>query len=220
MAWFKKVKAAIAPNAKDVTLQLAQTKKKLMGLEEKFEYMMLKERNVLNTAKTSSARKSAEERMRNAYISLRLVHIAQERLYDAQSTYDLKNAIHELGKSMAVINRIGRKNGRTSPELFLNFRARGMLDSVKGAEDGGMKAYYDMSVDEVLVSDDVMRKLADVNIPIEYIVEKEETTMEQMEKFVGMVNDDENGLDSLNLDIDMKDLDLEDGLDDLINDLD
>ncbi len=218
MSFFKKVKAAVKP--KDVTLQLAETKKKLMGLEEKFEFMMLKERNVINTAKTSSARKSAEERMRNAYISLRLVHIAQERLYDAQSTYDLKNAIHELSRSMAVINRIGRKNGRTSPELFLNLRSRGMLDSVKGAEGGGMKAYYDMSVDEVLVSDDVMRKLTDMNVPLDYVVEKEESTMEQMEKFVGLVVDEENGLDSLNLDLDLNDLGLEDGLDDLISDLD
>ncbi len=218
MGLFKKVKVAISP--KDITLQLAETKKKLMALEGKFETMMLKERNVINTAKTSSARKSAEERMRNAYISLRLVHIAQERLYDAQSTYDLKNAIHELSKSMAVINRIGKKNGRTSPELFLNFRARGMLDSVKGAEEGGMKAYYDMSVDEVLVSDDVMRKLTDVNIPLDYVVEKEESTLEQMEKFVGLVSDDENGLDSLNLDFDLNDLNLEDGLDELISDLD
>ncbi len=217
MGLFKKVKAAVAP--KDVTLQLAQTKKKLMALEEKFEVIMLKERNVINTAKTKSARKSAEERMRNAYISLRLVHIAQERLYDAQSTYDLKNAITELGKSMAVINRIGKKNGRTSPALFLNLRARGMLDGVKNAEEGGMKAYYDTSVDEILVSDDVMSKLTDMNIPLDYVVEKEEATMEQMEKFVDMLND-EDGLDGLDLDFDIKDLDLEDGLDDLISNLD
>ena len=53
----------------------------------------------------------------------------------------------------------------------------------------------------------------------DYVVEKEEATMEQMEKFVDMLND-EDGLDGLDLDLDLKDLDLEDGLDDLISDLD
>lgn len=214
MGWFKKAKEAVAP--KDINLQLAQAKKKLTALEEKFEIMMLKERNSFHTAKTKSARKSAEERMRNAYISLRLVHIAQERLYDAQSTYDLKNAITELGKSMAVINRIGKKNGRTSPALFLNLRARGMLDGVKSAEEGGMKTYYDTSVEEVLVNEEVMRKLTDMNTPLDYVVEKEEATMEQMEKLVDMINDGE-GLDELGLDLDLEDLDLEDGLDALID---
>ena len=204
----KKVKEVITP--KDPTLQMAETKKKLMGLESRFESIIMRERNVVNSVKTKAARKDAEERLRNAYISLRLVHIAQERLYDAMSTYDLKNAIGDLGKSMAVINKIGKKNGQTAPGLLLNLRSKGLLKAQTGAEEGGLKNYYDVSVEELLVGEESMKKLIDTTLPLEYVLEKDEETLECVDEFMGF---------AVSADNDFGDIEISDELDELMNNL-
>ena len=208
MSILKRVKKAITP--KDPMIQMAEIQKKLMGLESKFENIILRERNAVKLEKRKAARKDCEENLRNAYISLRLVHIAQDRLYDAMGSYELKNAIQDLGKSMAVINRIGKKNARTSPELFLNLISKGILKAQSGAEDGGLKNYYDVSVEQSLVEDDTMHKLMNTDIPLEYVVEDDEATLDKVDEFMGFAVSKDNGLG---------DIEISDDLDALISNL-
>lgn len=204
-----KAKNIIKP--KDPMLQMAEVKRTLMSLEQRLEITIRKERNVVNTVKTKAARKDAEERLRNAYISLRLVHIAQERLYDAMSTYELRDALKDLGKSMAVINRIGKKNAKTSPELLLNLRSKGLLKAKEGAEEGGLKAYYDVSVDEILVGESAMEKLTNSTMPLDYILEEDEETLDKVDEFMGFATSNTNEFGNI---------EISDELDNLINNLD
>lgn len=183
----------------DVELKMIETRKKLMELEAKLKVIIRKERNVAANAGTRSAKAAAEERLRNAYVSLRMVHIAQERLYDVNSTYELTGAMKDLNKSLAVLNRLDKKGNRISPTLFLNFRSKAILARKGQAEEGGMKQYYDESIEKVLVGEDTMHKLIATGMPIDRILDEDQETLENVDDFMGYATSANNGFDDIDV---------------------
>lgn len=210
MGIFKKAADAVKP--KDINLQIAETTQKLMKLESKFTVIIRKERNVVKTAKSRAAKTAAEERLRNAYVSLRLVHTAQERLYDISSTYELTESIKDLSAAMGIINRINNKaDVKGLPALFLKFRTNKLLNNTGAAEDGGMKQYFESSIEEILMGDTAMDKLVHTDFPLQAILKEDEETQDNLDDFNDFLQSP---------DFDLKNLDVADDLDSLINDLD
>lgn len=208
MGLFNKVKQAITP--KDVNLQIAEARQKLNELEARFTVLIRKERNVVGNVTSKAAKVAAVERLRNAYASLRLVHIAQERLYDVSSTNELNGAVKDLNKAMGLLNKLDRKSEAVAP-LFLNFRTRKMLNRREMAEEGGMKQYYDGALEELLVGEGVMNKLVNTKIPLQALLKEDEETQENLDEFMEFIQSADTELGGMN--------DLDD-LDDLINNLD
>lgn len=210
MGIFKKAADAVKP--KDINLQIAETTQKLMKLESKFTVIIRKERNVVKTAKSRAAKTAAEERLRNAYVSLRLVHTAQERLYDISSTYELTESIKDLSAAMGIINRINNKaDVKGLSALFLKFRTNKLLNNTGAAEDGGMKQYFESSIEEILMGDTAMDKLVHTDFPLQAILKEDEETQDNLDDFNDFLQSP---------DFDLKNLDVADDLDSLINDLD
>lgn len=195
---------------KDINLQIAETTQKLNRLESKFTVLIRKERNAVGNLKTKAAKMAAAERLRTAYTSLRLVHIAQERLYAASSANELNCAVDDLNKSLGILNKIDKKSEGAVP-LFLNFRARRLLNRNAATEEGGMKQYYNSSLEEVLVGEKIMEKLVSTNIPLQVLLKEDEETQENLDEFMEFVQAPDN---------EIGDIDLYDDLDALINNLD
>lgn len=196
--------------SKDINLQIAETTQKLSTLETKFTVLIRKERNTVNNMKSKASKMAAADRLRTAYTSLRLVHIAQERLYATTSSYELNSAVGELNKALGILNRIDKKSDAMVP-LFLNFRARKLVNKQTTAEEGGMKQYYNSTLEEVLVGENVINKLVSTNIPLQVLLKEDEETQDNLDEFMEFIQapDSEVG-----------DIDLYDDLDDLINNLD
>jgi len=175
---------------KDINLEIAKLTKQLNQLEAQFTVHIRKERNFVKSCRSASAKKAGEERLRNAYVSLRLVHIAQERLYDISSTNELHNSINDLSKAMGSLNRLDGKDHKKIPEMFLNWRTNKMLKNHEMTEDGGTKQYFDESIEELLIGNEAMDKLVNSDKPLAIILKDDEETLDNLDEYNDFMNDD------------------------------
>ncbi len=174
----------------NITLKLAETRKNLMNLESEFTAQIRLARNAVMSAKGKSARVSAEDRLRNAYVSLRMVHIAQERLYDVSTTLQLTGAMQDLRKSVAVLNSIDKKSDKSV--LLLNRHMKKILER-KAASEGGNKQYYDESIEDLLIGENTMTGLLNPEIPLKAVLQQDEETLENVDNFMEFATDEKNG---------------------------
>lgn len=183
MGLFKKIKEAAAP--KDINLQIVEATAKLSKLEDEFRSLVKKERNSVWNAGSRMAKRDAEDRLRNAYIMLRLVKVSQDRIYHAASALQVKNSVKELSACLSVINRVDKKGSGKVGDLFLQKRAKKMLHMAQKAEEGGNEYSYlnDETLESVLLAEGVMDQLVNTEIPLTRILQDDIHTDDNLGDF-------------------------------------
>lgn len=206
MGFFKKIKENVAP--KDINLQIVEATAKLSKLEDEFRILVKKERNSVANAASRMAKKDAEDRLRNAYIMLRLVNVSQDRFYHAASALQLRNAVKELSACLAVINKVDKKANGKIGNMFLQHRAKKMMDAAKSSEEGGLEKsiFTDEALESALLAEGVMDQLVNTSIPLERILHEDMGTQDNLDEFNTFCSDQFSGFSENDLTDDLDEL--------------